>query len=273
MLKWDFTKLSTDSIVVNEHIIEESFTHLSIHTDTAQVQVVPTAGNAVRVTCRQWAKEKHTVTVQDGTLSIEVVDTRKWYDHIGIHMDSPTVTVELPIGEYGNLTVRGSTGDVDIPPDFRFATADIALSTGCIHYQAPANGTVTLKTDTGRIRVEDVTVGVLDVTVSTGQTQLVGVRCDSLTSVGNTGSIGLQDVIVAEAMNIRRSTGDVTLTDCDSGEMVITTNTGDVEATLLRGKTFVTHTDTGRVTVPDIHGGGRCEITTDTGDIRVEINP
>ena len=291
MMESKFPQLSTNPFETNEHTIEQSFTHLWVDTDTAQVHVVPAEGDTVRVVCREWAKEKHTVTVQDGTLTITVVDTRKWYDHIGIHIDSPSVTVELPARAYGALQIRGETGSVEVDSALRFAEAEVTLSTGSIRYCAPTDGGVTLETAKGRIRGEGFSADALKVTVSTGQVQLRDLQCGSLTAAGNTGSIGLWNVAVEREADIRRSTGKVTLTDtiaaaltvhtdtgdvsferCDADDIRITTDTGDVEGSLCTGKTFITRTDTGRVTVPDT-AGGRCEITTDTGDIRVEINP
>ena len=46
---------------------------------------------------------------------------------------------------------------------------------------------------------------------------------------------------------------------------------GTEEVFLRSGKTFKTKTDTGRVQVPDNAPGGACEVTTDTGDIKLEI--
>lgn len=272
MMDLQFPQLSTNPFEVNEHTIEQPFTNLSVVTNTARVQIIPFEGDEVRVTCREWAKQKHTVTVNEDTLTVEVTDTRKWYDHISIHIDNPEIIIELPAGEYGDLRITGRTGDAEIASNFRFADANVTLSTGHIHYCASAEGGVALKTSTGRIRVDGVTAAALDVTVSTGGVELNGVRCAALRTVGNTGNVVLTDVI-ADTLRVERSTGGVRLDDCDAGEMVIITDTGDVVATLLSGKTFVTHTDTGRVTVPDTHDGGRCEITTDTGNIHIEIEP
>jgi len=63
----------------------------------------------------------------------------------------------------------------------------------------------------------------------------------------------------------------VEFTACDAGEIVIETDTGDVEGTLLSDKIFITETDTGRIDVPKTTTGGRCQITTDTGDIKIKI--
>ena len=49
------------------------------------------------------------------------------------------------------------------------------------------------------------------------------------------------------------------------------THTGDVSGNLLSDKVFITETDTGRIDVPKTTTGGKCEIKTDTGDIRISI--
>ncbi|MBQ7319864.1 MAG: DUF4097 family beta strand repeat protein, partial [Clostridia bacterium] len=92
-----------------------------------------------------------------------------------------------------------------------------------------------------------------------------------LRSSGSTGDILLHRVIVEETVSIERSTGDVTLEQCDADELLIETDTGDVTGSLLSDMVFVTHTDTGRVSVPNSVTGGRCEIATDTGDIKIAI--
>ena len=57
---------------------------------------------------------------------------------------------------------------------------------------------------------------------------------------------------------------------CDAAELSITTDTGDVKGTLLSDKVFIARTDTGRVHVPETTNGGKCKITTSTGDIIFE---
>ena len=79
-------------------------------------------------------------------------------------------------------------------------------------------------------------------------------------------------IISSEKLNISRSTGDVTFDGCDASTLLIVTDTGDVTGRLLSGKLFVYKTDTGDVDLPkSTNGGGRCEITTDTGDIRISV--
>ena len=105
--------------------------------------------------------------------------------------------------------------------------------------------------------------------VSTGETALHRVSCRNLTSNGSTGEISLHHVVSGGSLSITRSTGDIRFDDCDAATLLIETDTGDVSGRLLSDKVFITHTDTGRVKVPNTSTGGRCEIRTDTGDIQI----
>ena len=271
VLKWDFRKLSTNKYETNTYEINEAFKQISVDTDTADIVFVPTEGETASVVCYEQKNLKHTVTVNDGTLVIKTVDTRKWYEYIGINFGSPKITVYIPHGEYGALSVRTSTGDVNIPKGFSFKSIDVTLSTGDIKLGA----TVT----------EDIKIN-----LSTGKTEIKGVSCKNLISDGSTGDIILNSVTVTDKIFVERDTGDVTLdnsfaseivvlTDtgdvklnrCDAKALNIETDTGDVSGHLLSGKVFVAESDTGKVKVPMPSGDNICKITTDTGDITFTV--
>lgn len=291
VLKWDFTKLTTTRYETNEYAFDESFDNISIITDTADISFFPSETEKISVVCYEPENEKHLVAIEDGTLGIQLVDTRKWYEYIGISFKSPKIEVFLPRGEYGTVYVKSSTGKVEIPGDFKFESITVLGSTGSIKNNASAAKDITIKTSTGDILVDNITAEALDLSVSTGtvtaanvacekniaihvstgKTSLRDIRCKSVISTGNTGSIALQNVIAAEKFSIERSTGDVKFTDCDAAEIFVETDTGDVSGTLLSEKVFMTETDTGRINVPKTLTGGRCEICTDTGDIKIKV--
>lgn len=291
MLKWDFTKLSTNKYETNNYEINENYKNISIITNTADIVLVPFENSKSSVVCYEQKNVKHSVAVKDGTLVIEVVDSRKWYEHISIGFDTLKITVYIPQGEYGSLSISSSTGDVEIPDDLKFESIDISTSTGDIKNYASTSKAIKIKTSTGGIHVENLFAGALDlsvstgdviaksitcegdikINVSTGRTKLTDVTCKNVTSNGSTGDISLKNVIAVEKISIERSTGDVKFEGSDAAEIFIKTNTGDVEGSLLTDKVFITKTDTGRINVPNSITGGRCEITTDTGDIKINI--
>lgn len=291
MLDWDFLELSTSKYETNTYTLEENCKNIIISADTAHIVFVSSGEDSGSVTCYELTKQKHSVTVKDGNLVIETKDTRKWYEYIGINFRTPKITVSLPAGEYGALSIQSNTGDVEIPKDFRFESIDISESTGAVTNYASASDFVKVKTTTGDIRVENISAaslelsvstggitvsdvnstGDISVTVSTGKTTLTDVVCQNITSKGSTGGITLKNVIAEGKINIRRSTGSVRFDGSDAAEIFVDTDTGSVTGTLLSEKVFITKTDTGKNDVPKTITGGRCEINTDTGDIRLSV--
>lgn len=268
LLSWDFTQLSTADLVTKEPLITEPFHSISVETDTANVELIPS--DFAGVTCREWENETHTVSVVDGVLSVKLEDTRKWYQYIGITTATPSVTVYIPRGDYKSLTVNASTGNVTVPDDLTFANVDITLSTGSITYGADADR-ISLHTSTGAVTVSGVTADTLDVSVSTGKTSLNNVRCHVFTTTGDTGRVALTDVIAERRMSIERSTGDVIFDRCDAAVLNVTTDTGDVTGTLLTDKPIKVTTDTGDVQVPESDENGASTIDTSTGDVDIRV--
>ena len=289
-LKWNFGGLMLDKYENEEYTLEGALADISVTADTAVIQIVPATDGKVTVKTHEHKRAKHTVTLKDGKLTVAQSDQRKWYEHI-FDFGKPTVTVALPAGAYGALTVDSRTGDILVSGELSFASAEIKLTTGDVEYYASTSGEVNIQTNTGDIEVKGARVGALSlsvttgdvelssldltgalsVKVSTGDTDMESVTAKSLASTGSTGDMSLQGVTVAERMEIERSTGDVRFEGCDAGEILVRTDTGSVTGSLLSEKVFIARTDTGRVDVPRTVTGGRCEITTDTGDIILSI--
>lgn len=291
-LGWDFMKLATVKYETKVYEISEAFDGVSMNTDTADIVFARSDDGKCRVECLQEENTAYSVTVKDGTLTVELIDERSvqnFVGSIGLNFGSTRITVYLPKTEYTSLLIDESTGDIEIPNDFNFNHVDISLSTGAVDFCASASGTVKIKTSTGDICVESLSAGALDLSVSTGKVTVSGVTCGgditvgvstgdakladiackSVISNGSTGDISLNHVIAAEKFSIERGTGDVRFEDSDAAELFVETDTGDVTGSLLTEKVFFAQTDTGSVSVPKTTSGGKCEITTDTGDIQI----
>lgn len=290
-LDWDFTRLSTGKFETNTHDVSETFQNISVVTDTADLVLMPAEDGKCTVVCREFQNEKHRVQVTGDTLFVVLENTRKWYENIGITIGAPKITVYLPGEVYKAFTAKQSTGSVDIPGDFSFETMYITTSTGTVNNRASASNRMRIKTSTGGIRLEGVSAGSMEltvttggvnatniccdgemkVTVSTGHASITDAQCGSFVSTGSTGGLTMKNVIASGTFSVRRSTGDVKLDRCDAAELSIGLDTGDVTGSLRSDKVFIVQTDTGRVDVPKSITGGRCEITTDTGNIKLTV--
>lgn len=290
-LGWDFSKLSTVKYQTTEYTVTEDFRNISIETDTADIVFTPSADGVCRVICHERRDVTHAVSVKDGVLTVLVDQNRAWYTHIGIFWGTPCITVELPEEAYAVLTLKTDTGDVDVPKDFTFDSIDITADTGDISLRASSAGRISLETDTGDICIESIAAHSVAIDVSTGDIRATGVACEgdmhiesntgksfldgvtckSLSIEVDTGDVSLTDVAVTEKLRIELDTGDVAFKGCDAASIFVETDTGDVTGTLLSDKNFITRSSTGKVRVPDTVSGGRCEISTDTGDIILTV--
>ena len=290
-MHFDFRRLGTRQTVTNTYAPAGDFRDILLSLNTEKLSFLPSEDGKLRVICVEEEGLQHVVTVSDGVLGIQTVDTRKWYEHIGVNFGETSVTVYLPNKDYGALTLGTDTGDVTLPADFRFESVLMTASTGDIDLRADVEGNVSIRTSTGDISLNGLQADSLDLTASTGH-----VRVSDCTVEGNvkaqtsTGKVGFTDlrcaraqvttttgeadfirVLASESFRIETDTGDVRFDRSDAPEIRVETDTGDVRGTLLTPKTFDYSTDTGRVKLPGSEPGGRCELKSDTGDFEITI--
>ena len=291
VLGFDLGKLSTVTYVTNTYDVSEKFQNISIDGDTENIKFVFSEEEKCRVVCFEEENDLHTVGVEDQTLTIEKKNRKGFWWNVSIATESPSITVYLPEKVYKELSIESDTGDVEIPKEFSFDTINVNLDTGDMSCLASAEGDIRVRTDTGHITIADVTAsgmllssdtgkmelsdvkisGDLEIQEHTGKVVLENVKCRNFTSDGDTGSLVMTNVTASGEFNLERNTGDIEFHGCDAETIYVETDTGDVTGTLLTDKVFITETDTGSVDVPKSVTGGRCEISTDTGDIRIEI--
>lgn len=290
-----FSNFATKEEVLEKvYPISESFSNISVDvsSDNVSFLFVPSNDNSAVVYCPERDTLHYSVTVENNTLAVRLVDQRKWYDHISLFTPSSSIQIRLPQEIYGNLMIRGSTSHIEIPKEFSFESVDISVSTGDVYCYASASEGMKIHGSTGSVRVEDVRIGNLDISlstgcltlskvecaedillqISTGKTLLKNISANNLTSTGDTGDLTIESGSITNLLSLDRSTGDVEFTDCSMGQGKIHTDTGDVTGTLLSPMIFSATTDTGSVKVPDTTTGGICKITTDTGDIHITLS-
>ena len=247
---WDFSKLNGAKLITNTYNVTDLFYSISINTETADVRIVPSDDGQCTVVCNEFKKLAHTVTVENGTLTIRLKDERAWYERFGFA--SGEITVSLPQDVYEAIDVNLTTGDIHV--------SDLQCKT------------ITTDGTTGDIELKNITVSeALSVELTTGDVTLTDVQCKKLSIDGTTGDVTLKNVLVSEKLTAECTTGDVHFDRCDAGEIFVDVTTGDISGSLLSEKIFIADTTTGDVRVPYSTTGGLCRITTTTGDIRIEI--
>ena len=127
------------------------------------------------------------------------------------------------------------------------------------------------ESDTGNIRIKSINANKFDLSTSTGNLKIVNTKCKNLFSESDTGNILLENVIASEKFKIETDTGNVKFKDSDASDIFVKTDTGNVTGNLLTDKVIFAESDTGNIDVPKVMTDEKCEIITDTGDIKITI--
>lgn len=269
---WDFSKVTTSKFETNSYGITEDFGKIVINTQTADIKILPSEDGACKIVCKEQTNAKHDVKVTDGTLDIRLNDQRKWHEHIGFNFKTPQITVYLPQESRCAVAIRNTTGDVELAKDFTFKSVDIDLSTGGVMIFSSVTESIAVVCSTGDVVLENVSAESVTAHVTTGDITFKNVTSSGdLDTSSTTGDTTLKNVITSGKLTVKKTTGNVTLDGCDASELFIKTTTGDVKGSLLSEKVFVASTTTGDVDLPKTVTGGKCEITTTTGDIEISI--
>lgn len=291
MLGFDITKLNTLKLVSNTYEVSGDFNNISIAADIENISFAFSDDGSCKVICYEEEDDTHNVRIENNTLTIDKAKKHHINFSFFVVTESPKITVYLPKTYYQALTVASDTGDIVIPKEFSFESINAVLSTGDVTCLASADKTIDIKVNTGDIHISDISAAELklvndtgDIDISdsalteniyieedTGDVILKGVSCKNLAWLGDTGDLIMTDVIASEEFRLEGDTGDIKFNGCDAGTIYAKTDTGDIIGTLLGDKVFITETDTGKVNVPKTITGSRCELTTDTGDIRIEL--
>lgn len=279
----------SENITTDIKQIDGDFGFIEIDTDTADVFFLPSEGGVCKVVTEAPEGITHTAELVGDTLKIEAQDTR--IAPKKLFAPRVKLTVYLPKYEYGGITVESDTGDVKITNPFKLErvtldtdtgnievcgvsveTLSAEVNTGNVYFEnVTASGKISACADTGNITVKSCHAGGVFADTDTGNIKLTGIRSSTLKVDGETGDITLSDVIIESSLDIVSDTGDVRFTDCDAADAVITTDTGDVTGNFLTDKIIFAHSDTGKVNITKMTVGGRCDITSDTGDINITI--
>lgn len=290
-MKFDFTKLNTQSFVTNTYPVTQAFSRISVDSAGCDVRLLPSEDGSCQIVCSESDKVSYSVAVENDTLTIVQQDERQWYDCIGVYWGDMALEVYLPQSEFEALSVQAFSGNLTVPEGFVFETAEIQSTSGYVRFSAAVNGTLSVETKSGdlyvgqtapeqltmqsasgRITVEAVEAGAaLQVKTESGAIRLTDIGCGSAAIETRSGAVRFSDVIANQWIHIESTSGGVALRRCDADSLWIQTRSGEVSGSLLSEKVFLTETSSGDVQVPHSTSGGTCEIITASGDIQFEL--
>lgn len=274
LVDFDFSLLDTTEYVTETYDAVDDFADIQIHADISDIRFAVSDDFNCKVVSRHRDYMEFSAEVKNSVLVIRETDHREWYEQIGIFWgNSGEVTVYLPKGTYHSLFAETDTGDISVPREYTFDSAELHTDTGDIHYKGGVEGDLKVETDTGDVILKGInTPGNITLETDTGDVILEGINTTgNITLETDTGDITLNNVI-SKKLKIEADTGDVKFNQCDAEHIKAETDTGDVTGSLLSTKIFIVDSSTGKVIVPESIGSDKCEIFSSTGDVLITVD-
>ena len=252
--------------------VDEAFKNIDISAVNNDVKLLPAEDNKCKVVIVDFEDASHSVNVDNGTLMIEAKAPDKKTSFLGINTVSPSITIYLPGSEFADFTVNSATGDVTIPKDFAFNNVNIASTTCDVSISAAVKEQLIIGVTTGDIDLINASAGETNLSATTGDVNSSSFKCAGNVVINLiTGDVNLEKTVIDGILQINITTGDIEFKGSDADTINAKTNTGSIKGNLLTDKNFTAASKIGDVEVPASSGENKCELTTNVGDIKIEI--
>ena len=195
---------------------------------------------------------------------------------VGIILYSLVRPCEFETHEY---EIKENYKDIKIvtdTADIQFILSEKPCTIIVCEEEKNANHSVMVKENTLRIEVNDnkkwyedigINLRAPKITVYLGKSEYGNISLK--TDIGN---ILLDNIIVTGKIAIETDTGNVKFEECDASEVFIETDTGNVTGSFVTDKVVFAESDTGNIDIPKVIADEKCEIITETGNIKITID-
>ena len=136
------------------------------------------------------------------------------------------------------------------------------------HYVIVKENTLRIEVDDNKKWYEDLGINLCSpkITVYLGKSEWSNISLET-----DTGNILLDNIIATGKLATETETGNVNFQACDASEVFIKTDTGNVTGSFLTDKVVFAESGTGNIDIPKVIADEKCEIITDTGNIKITI--
>lgn len=271
---FDFSKINMmEDFEMKIYEISEDFDNIKIHEIECDVYLLPSDNGKCRVESTENDKIINIVEVKNGTLEITRKDVRPWYEHIGIWWGNDfSLTVYLPKNEYRNLYLKTVSGNISVPDNFNFSSAETISTSGDISFCGKVTNGFSAKSTSGVLNLKNVNGGAAEAVTTSGDIFLENINADSLLVKTTSGRFDVSDIKINGSAEFYSVSGNMKMNYADASSFIIKTTSGDVFCDILSRKNFKTQTTSGDIRVPESDfSAGFFDVKTTSGDITVNI--
>ncbi len=274
VMGFDFKKFETVKYEMEETKPEGSFSKISVDSDEDVIFAVSEDGTT-RVTYPVYKDAPHDIRVENDTLKV-LVHKEDWHWTANIFIphitfSSAKVTIYLPKNVYESLTLETGSGDVVIPENFTFGDMTIKASSGDVSCKAQVTGAQNIKTTSGNIVDKNTKSEKISLTATSGDIWLESANVtETLEVKTSSGDITLKKVKGGAKFTAEHTSGNLRVEDGEFADTVMEATSGDTTLMSINTASLSAKAASGDLWLGTVQATRNMTLKTSSGDITVK---
>ncbi|MBC3900237.1 DUF4097 family beta strand repeat protein [Acetobacterium malicum] len=258
-----------------------SVSSLTVSELDADVLIVGTDEDKIKITCFENKKDAYTIQLQaNGNLNIKRSLYKHWYEYIGFNISNQkrTLTVSVPKNFAGEMEAATMSGNLDLTNFDGLAAINTSTASGQITLKnVTTNNHLNASTLSGNFDLDNLrTDKDIEIGTSSGEIQFNDGKIAGNMSISSLSSnIDLVDTSINGDVSIGNSSGNVNLNKLAANNLSITTLSGNVRGSILGDPgnyTITADSLSGTIDIPRSgNGKNTFDISTSSGNIDIEF--
>lgn len=265
---FNFNKLSSEKIITQNFEIKEQFQKISVSSNEYDLKILRSDAEQCRVVYTGREKQSLLCNVKNAELVIDLKNTRKWYEGIGLSFpidvgqSNTGLWVYLPEKEYDALFASSYSGSIDIDSSFTFGEANIDAMSGNIKASGITAEKLDIQTYSGKIDISEISASdKINIGTTSGAINAENVNANNAAVDSYSGKISLENFIAKGSLSVETQSGNVVLNG-SANSVAVNTYSGRINLENSIAETSLSvETQSGNVV---LNGCDADEITVDT---------
>lgn len=258
-----------------------SVSSLTVSELDADVIIVGTDEDKIKITCYENKKDAYTIELQaNGNLNIQRSLYKHWYEYISFNISNQkrTLTVAVPKNFAGEVEAATMSGNLDLTDFDGLAAVSTSTASGQITLKnVMVTNHISASTLSGDFDLDNLRAGKdLEIGTSSGEIQLSNGKIAGNMSISSlSGNIDLGDTSVSGDSSFENSSGKVNFNKLSANNVSISTLSGNVIGSILgdpANYTITADSLSGKIEIPNSGNGKNIfDISTGSGNIDIEF--
>lgn len=273
----DFANIlpAVEQTEANQDFDGKDVANLVVDDDYNDIEIVPSSDADIHVTYYEAMAGDYSLLVDGDTLTIQPAH-KVWWRYIGIYNFAPKkMTIAIP-DTLTTVNVSADAASLTLSDVTLAGDLNVDTDTGNVKISDVTTGDIAIQNDTGNVELDNVIAGDVSADENTGSIKFTDVNCSDIDIDADAGAIALNNVD-AQAVKAASDTGEITFDQLAVAKSLeLSTDFGSIRGTIddaLTAFTITSSVDMGDNSLPSTYRGGDkiLKAEADTGSIDIEF--